>query len=362
MTRCWSSPKTESRNPPGNGAKRDDRQAMENSNGEIERGYAVRCPFLREAQVKYCCASEFKKMIVRGQGDENAGRCFSPDYVSCPAAKQHHEDIPSRSHCPFLQESLVQYCAAASVSKYIPYSSPSLSRCGNTDHRYCELFLTMQNPAHLASHGLNGPDEKSDVSGSGAWIVDGVLTAGWLYYSGNHMWADIDKEGHCHIGLDAFFTRIMGNLERLAFVVTAGERHPAVSVTVNGTELQMIFPNRITVSSVNSHLRAEPNRVITDPYTFGWLFEGTMPKESRAARNGEGEGLFHGESVRRWMQSETKRMTEFVHNRLVATEDDGLRSMADGGMFIEQLAKHLTREEILLLNNDFFSIWPRRIS
>lgn len=322
----------------------------------------MRCPFLREAQVKYCCASEFRKMIVRGEGNENAGRCSSPDYVSCPAARQHQEDIPSRSHCPFLQESLVQYCAAASVLKYIPYSAPSLSRCGNTDHRYCELFLTMQNPALLASHGLNLPDEESDDGGTGAWTVDGVLIAGWLFYSGNHMWVDIDREDRCHIGLDSFFTRVMGNLERLSFVVTAGEHHPAVSVTVNGTELQMIFPHRINVSSINSHLRAEPNRVITDPYTFGWLFEGTMAKESQSAANGECEGLFHGESIRRWMQNETKRMSEFVHDRIAAAGHGGMRSMADGGTFVEQLAQYLTREEILLLYNDFFSIWPKRIS
>lgn len=322
----------------------------------------MRCPFLREAQVKYCCASEFKKMIVRSHGDEEAGRCSSPDYISCPAAGQHHEDIPSRSHCPFLQESLVQYCAAASVLKYIPYSLPSLSRCGNTDHRYCELFLTMQNPALLASHGLNVPDDESDESSCGAWIVDGVLTAGWLYYSENHMWADIDKEGHCHIGLDAFFTRVAGRIEQLTFVVNAGEHHPAVSVAVSGTEMQLVFPKRVNISSINSHLRSEPNRVIADPYTFGWLFEGTMSKDSRPARDGEREGLVHGDSVRGWMQSETKRMSEFVHDRIAAAGQDGMRSMADGGMFVEHLAQYLTREEILLLFGEFFSTWPKRIS
>ena len=106
----------------------------------------MRCPFLREAQVKFCCASEFKKMIVRSQGDESNEICSSSAYAACPSVKQRHEELPSQAHCPFLQESLVQYCSGASVVKYVPYSDPSLSRCGTSSHRYCELFLMISHP------------------------------------------------------------------------------------------------------------------------------------------------------------------------------------------------------------------------
>ncbi len=322
----------------------------------------VRCPFLREAQVKYCCASEYKKMIVRGREDEGSGRCSSPSYASCPAAKQHYEELPSQSRCPFLQESLVQYCAAGSVMKYVPYSSPSMSRCGNANHKYCDLFLTLQNPSSPTLHRLNVPEHADDGCGETVWVVEGMLTPGWLFYADNHMWADVDKEGHCHIGLDAFFAKVVGNPDRLTFAVATGENHPAVSVEVNGTEFQMAFPRRVNVSSTNSYLRAEPNRIITDPYTFGWLFEGTIKDNPRFIQGDKPERLIHGQAAHRWMQEEAGRMSDFVHNNLVAGRDLGMVSLADGGVFIDSLLKHLKREEILLLYNEFFSLCPRRIS
>ena len=52
----------------------------------------MKCPFLHEAQVRYCTASSFKKMIaasVRGDGSE---RCSSPRYTECAAAAPHLEE------------------------------------------------------------------------------------------------------------------------------------------------------------------------------------------------------------------------------------------------------------------------------
>ncbi len=333
----------------------------------------MRCPFLREAQVKFCCASEYKKLIMRAQSQpavagepENGERCSSPGYVTCPSAKQRFEDLPSRDHCPFLQESLCQYCAAASVVKYVPYSDPSLTRCGTSSHRYCDLLLAMQNPRLLTPHDVVAPEiDREDDNESGYWIVDGVQTVGWLYYSQNHMWADIAEDGIVHVGIDAFIAKVLGKLEKLSFASTNGEHNPAASVTVNGVDLQMIFPNRMTITSTNAHLRAEPNRAVTDPHTLGWLFEGRAaagtgnPDTARLS-----EGLIHGRRAKEWMRDETRRMTEFISSTALAQGQDpagplkGARLMADGGMFTDNIAANLSREEILAIYNEFFSPRP----
>ncbi len=321
----------------------------------------MRCPFLREAQVKFCCASEFKKLIVRSQGDESSERCSSPAYVTCPSAKQHCEDLPSQDHCPFLQESLCQYCSAASVVKYVPYSNPSLTRCGTSSHRYCELLQTMQSPGLLTPHDVIAPElDPGEDDASGYWLVDGIQTVGWLHYSPNHMWADIDEDGTCHIGIDAFLAKVLGKIDRLTFATTGGEHNPAASLTVGGIDFQMIFPGRMVVSAVNSHLRADPGRVVADPYTLGWLFEckpattaGPTHKDSDIAR-----GLIHGKQAHDWMQDETGRLTEFAQERSVDRQAKGQRMMADGGMFSDDLIKHLSKEEILLLYDEFFSPRP----
>ena len=114
----------------------------------------MRCPFLREAQVKFCQVAPARKMIPRIPVLGVHEKCNSADYMTCPAAKEYHEVVPNQDHCPFLQESLMQYCEAAPVIKFLPYSESILSRCGNDDHLRCEVYLSMADPErHMLTGG-----------------------------------------------------------------------------------------------------------------------------------------------------------------------------------------------------------------
>jgi len=317
----------------------------------------MRCPFLREAQVKSCGASEFKKMIVRIPSqpeNETNERCSSQDYVDCPWVRQRHEEFPNQTRCPFLQESLAQYCSAASVVKYVPYSDPGLSRCGTSGHRYCELFLMISHPNLVASHEVDAPTlDSGDI---GPWIVDGIQTTGWHFYSANHMWLEIDEEGNCHVGVDPFFAKVIGGVDKLTFTASYGKHHPGVVMTLNGVDLSLVFPNRMNITAANSHLRADPHRVAADPYTFGWLFEGVEAKIS--GEPGISRGLIHGRDARTWMQNETRRLSEFIHERLAGRSESEGRLAADGGTFGGEPIKNLDKEQILILYNEFFSPHP----
>jgi glycine cleavage system H lipoate-binding protein len=329
----------------------------------------MRCPFLREAQVKFCCASEFRRMVVRSQGDESRELCSSSSYVTCPWVKQHNEEIPSQDRCPFLQESLVQYCSEASVIKYVPYSDPSLSRCGTSSHRYCELFLMISHPNLLVSHEVDAPTISTEDGGP--WIVDGIQITGWHYYSANHMWLEVDEDGICHIGVDPFFAKVIGNVSKLAFVTNFGEHYPGVVLTVSRQEnrepvdFPMIFPNRIRIKSTNTYLRAEPNRIINDPYTFGWMFEGALVQDdpakrinpfstSKQSKDKSVPNLIHGRKVREWMRSETRRLSEFINSKCSMTGNGELETMTDGG-FNQDVVAHLNKDQIMLLYSEFFS-------
>ncbi len=313
----------------------------------------MRCPFLREAQVKSCGASEFKKMIIRiptQSENESNERCSTPEYDVCPWVKQRREEFPNETRCPFLQELLVQYCSGASVIKYVPYSDPSLLRCGTSSHRYCELFLMISHPNLLKSHEVDAPTV--DAEDGGPWIIDGIQTTGWHYYSTNHMWLEIDEEGICHIGVDAFLAKVIGRVDTLTFAATSGNHHPRIVITVDGVDLSIVFPNRLNITAINSHLRADPDRVITDPYTFGWLFEGIETSTSGEA--GVGHGLNHGKSARIWMQNETARLSQFVHEKFAGVSETENRLVADGGAFTGQLSRHLSKEQLLILYAEFF--------
>lgn len=309
----------------------------------------MRCPFLREAQVKSCQASAYRKMIIRSAVPAGNERCLSPEYVHCPAAKQFHEELPSRSRCPFLQESLVQYCSAAPVTKYIPYTESILSKCGGERHHYCELFLGMARPA-----GKSACPRSEEV--------DGIPVPERLYFSRNHFWLDLNDDGSFLIGIDGLLARVLGPITNVTFLPFRGSARPSVVFTVNGMDLQVVFPNPAAVSGVNAYLRANPERITADPYGLGWLFEGSDAGAAERANAPLFQGLSRGAEARRWMHDDLQRISVFIHERTSRPDDGGTRILNDGGLIGPDVIRHLSHEEVLHLFNEFFSPYasPRR--
>jgi glycine cleavage system H lipoate-binding protein len=280
------------------------------------------CPFLREAQVKYCRSAAVRKLIPLTAGAKTDEKCGSAEYVSCSVYAAHREDdAPEAGPCPFLRESLMQYCGAASVTRFVPYSESLISRCGNDSFRYCELYLAMAHPSN--------PGEQ----------VDGVALPQWLRYTKNHMWLDVTEDGVCHAGIDAFLSRALGKVDRISYVWQKGARRPAAVLTVNGIDLEVTFPNALMLTGCNLYLRADPSRLATDPYTAGWLFEGTPLDDTSV-------GLVDGETACDWMHGEQRRMNEFLQQQTGCS--------ADGGMFASGLPRMLDREQTLTLFHEFF--------
>jgi len=280
------------------------------------------CPFLREAQVKYCRSAAVRKLIPLTLAVQTDEKCGTAQYTSCSAyAARREEDAPAFGPCPYLRESLMQYCGAAPVAKFVPYSESLISRCGNDSFRYCEVYLGMAHPSVGTQRG------------------DEIAIPAWLRYSPNHMWLDVTDDGVCHAGIDAFLSRALGKVERVSYVWQKGVRRPAAVLTVNGIDLEVTFPNSLMLTGCNLYLRADPSRLATDPYTSGWLFEGT-PLEETA------RGLMEGEAARHWMQREQARMNEFLQQQTGC--------IADGGMFSAGLPRVLEREQALALFHEFF--------
>jgi glycine cleavage system H lipoate-binding protein len=312
----------------------------------------MRCPFLREAQVKYCRASAFRKLIVQTPGQHVGERCTSPDFGNCPAAQPLLDAHVGGSQCPGLQEALTQYCAAASITKYIPYSEAGLSHCGTDSHKYCELYLAFAQPDHVHVPASEAP--AGDPSRE--YLVEGLRVPGSLAYSANHMWMDVGSDGLVHIGIDAFLAAMIDSIDRITFVTTQGMHRPTVVFTIHGVDLQMVFPHALQLNTPNLYLRSNPSTILTDPYTLGWLFEGVVgtqdaDREIKALR----EGLVSGEAAADWMRSEITRMTQVVH-ALAATETvAGSFAMADGGLVQPGFTNQLSREQLLRVFNEFFS-------
>jgi glycine cleavage system H lipoate-binding protein len=314
----------------------------------------MKCPFLRDVNVKYCEVSAYRKMILTASTDAGTERCSSRTYTECPAAAPRLPGMPRTDRCPFLHLSQAEFCAAASVTKYVPATNDLLSRCNSDGHLYCELFL-----AHADPEGDRRPrpaGARRTPAGARTPTIDGIPVPTNLAYSPNHMWLDVADDGFCHVGIDGFAAKVIGSAEKVTFVSSRSVRRPIAVVTVNGVDLQMVFPNPLHLSASNVYLRTTPEKMTADPYGAGWLFEGFEPVGA-GANVGETvrEGLISGEHALSWMRAESERLTQFVHERVASPSPDGSRFMADGGSVTDGLAAHLDREGLINLMTEFFS-------
>jgi glycine cleavage system H lipoate-binding protein len=301
----------------------------------------MRCPFLREEQVKSCQAAPFRKALARSVAHAELERCSSAAYVSCAMLRQSHEEQPNPTRCPFLSESLSQFCAATTRPAYVPWSESPELRCAHDGHRFCETFLSV---AGAGSHRLGG--SPADAGESSVETVAGVPVPSWLYFSESHFWLDVGEDDVCHVGLDALIAQLLGEVERLVFVVVKGSARPSVVVTVRGVELTLTFPQPLLLVGANTRLRSSLAKLSADPYGRGWLFEARLPSSARcspAPLEAATEGLRRGPQARDWMAAEVRRVSERVHATLAAP--DGPRLVADGGRFATNLLEGRDTEQ-----------------
>jgi glycine cleavage system H lipoate-binding protein len=297
--------------------------------------------------VKYCLASPFRKMIVQSSEASKHERCSSPDYISCPAARAQGT-LQTGGQCPFLQASLMQYCSAASMTKYIPYSESILSRCGTENYRYCELYFSLAEPGKAVPPETAGETMEECV-------VEGVTCSTRVAYSRNHMWLDENEDGSCHIGVDAFFTRVLGDVDNLSFAIPRGPGRVSAVIHTQGIDLSMIFPESVVVTRTNDYLRANPAKLISHPYSLGWLFEGRI-KSGLLSVGQNRPVLLRGRAALDWMRAEVERISRFLHDRCAAMNPAAGATMMDGGTVRSGIARHLDREAILVLFNEFFAL------
>jgi glycine cleavage system H lipoate-binding protein len=277
-------------------------------------------------------------------------RCTSDRYLDCAAAAYRLAGEKQGPHCPYLQELQAEFCGAAPVVRYIPANGGALSRCHSDAHLYCELYLVHADPEGNrlpgAHHRDGGSPEVSDV--------EGIPVPAHLSYAPNHMWLDVAPDGDRHIGIDAFLARILGTVEKVSFATARGNDRAIAVLTVNGVDMQMVFPNPMHDIAANAYLRTAPEKLTEDPYGAGWLFEASAPPPGEW-RDPIRDGLIDGARAADWIRAESARLDAFVHERIGRPDANGVSLPADGGAADRGLASHLDRDDLIVLYNDFFA-------
>ena len=243
----------------------------------------VRCPFLREEQVKSCQVAPFRKSLARSSATGEGELCTSADHRSCPALRESHEAHPDASRCPFLRESLVQFCAASPRPTYVPWSEspePALRP------RRSPLLRPPPGRGRLGARA--GPPDRRPRRrrdrGRGR-----RAGAGWLWYTDNHLWLDVGDDGLCHVGVDAFLARLVGEVERLTFLTVKGDVRPAVVLTVGGVDLTLVFAQHLPLVCANTRLRSGLAPLVADLYGLGLALHRPVGRgDGRPARRARG--------------------------------------------------------------------------
>ncbi len=302
----------------------------------------MRCPYLREAQVKWCRAGPIWKQIVRHVGMALHERCTSGEWMTCPTAKALHEDCPSLTHCPFLQETLAQYCSAFGISKFIPYNEVTPSRCSTGNHSYCQVFLASSSvqastqPARSSRFAV--PQEKN------------------IFFTPNHMWMHVEDGGSVHIGVDAMLAGILGKVSGVSFITSSSVCYPAALLSFGGTRVRLTFPLKIRQTGTNGSVVSHPQLVTTYPYSRGWLFEGSH-QDAGGIRGGllPAEGLMRQDHAEQWIADEQQSLQQYVRDELVSMSATKMLRMMDGGILRNDWISFLSKKKMAILFYEFFS-------
>ena len=318
----------------------------------------MKCPFLEETEVRFCEVAPFRKMLPLSSNLPDHGICASPEHRTCPWAQGRLAGTPDTAACPFLRRALVQYCSGAPERRFIPYSERLLTCCGTDSHHYCDLYLSLAKP----KVGEAPPPAASPRSGPAARarttreLEGGVEVPPHLAFSANHMWLDLRPDATWHLGVDALFARAIGSVEEVRQIAPRERARPAALVRAHGVNLLLSFPKFLPTLRFNVGLRADPSRVISDPYDRGWLFEGAIPFDPRGdLRRMLTAGMILGEQALGWMKNELDRMTRYVHDHLPHLRANEGLQVADGGVFSRGFASELSAGDLLQLHEEFFS-------
>ncbi len=291
------------------------------------------CPYFKETRVWGCRSAHVRKLIPHSAAAPPGSLCLDGGYHRCSGfVGVQAEPGGGNAVCPNLEQSVVQYCAAAPVTKFIPYSEAVLIRCGSGAFRYCDQFLDQMGPGRaptIDGQTLNAPEG--------------------LYYAGRHWWFDLPDDGPWHAGLDAFTSRLAGPVDRIAFIPASPGAAPAVVLTAASRDFTFPLSERLPVSATNLQLRLHPARVFDSPYDRGWIFQGVLPGRQRAELR---QRLASAAEARLRMEEDARLVNERLHQ----LDSRDYAALADGGLFDPGILARLDRDSALALMHELAAL------
>ena len=131
-----------------------------------------------------------------------------------------------------------------------------------------------------------------------------------LFYSQNHTWLYLEKEGQVKIGIDDFLFRVLGDIKVRSLKLPGTKVRKGDDVAIieqNGKQLILHSPVSGEIMEVGPAIVENGGILPSDPYDIGWLFSIKPVNWKR-----ETPGLYLAEEATRWITNELQRMKDFL--------------------------------------------------
>jgi|GEM_PF-149840 glycine cleavage system H protein len=162
-----------------------------------------------------------------------------------------------------------------------------------------------------------------------------------LFYSSNHTWAFLKKEGTARVGIDDFLLRAVGEVE-VQPAVTPGQKVKKGDLMAHliheGKTLNVFAP--VSGQIVNNNTSGSIPSDGGDPYQKAWLME-LKPSDWLS----ETQSFYLADQAANWMKAEVERFRDFLaHTAQKYAPEPAMVTLQDGGEPREQAMKELPVE------------------
>ncbi len=143
---------------------------------------------------------------------------------------------------------------------------------------------------------------------------------GYCFHPG-HTWVLDEGHQNARVGIDAFAGNLFGKIDSIELAslnrwVRQGQK--LCTVKREGRSIDLLSPVEGVLVSVNHHVLKDPNLVVEDPYTSGWLCVIKAPELAINIKN-----LLQDNVVAAWMQNSIARLGAKLQELTPALAQDG---------------------------------------
>lgn len=131
-----------------------------------------------------------------------------------------------------------------------------------------------------------------------------------IFYSQNHTWAHLQREGYAHIGLDDLLLHIIGQVKVNILKIPGDEvvkGEKIAEISRGGVNLSIKSPITGEIQGVNNYISENVGALNTDPYGKGWMYKIKPEKWAE-----ETNTCFLANEATLWFKKELLRFKDFL--------------------------------------------------